>query len=79
MNGPKYVELLRKTETAHARPRLHDHRARWRSLSPIKVPEVKHYICARRAWNKPDLNPVENLWTIMKDKVAYKQTSSVKR
>ncbi|KAI0217548.1 hypothetical protein LSAT2_030687, partial [Lamellibrachia satsuma] len=26
--------------------------------------------------NRPDLNPIENLWTIMKDKVADKQSSS---
>ena len=26
--------------------------------------------------NSPDLNPIENLWTIMKDKVADKQPSS---
>ena len=26
--------------------------------------------------NSSDLNPVENLWTDMKDKVAYKQPSS---
>ena len=24
----------------------------------------------------PDLNPIENLWTVMKDEVAYKQPSS---
>ena len=28
---------------------------------------------AGMAWNSPDLNPIENMWTIMKDKVAYKQ------
>ena len=27
--------------------------------------------------NSPDLNPIENLWTIIKDKVAIKQSSSV--
>ena len=26
--------------------------------------------------NSQDLNPIENLWTIMKDKVAYMQPSS---
>ena len=26
--------------------------------------------------NSPDLNLIENLWTIMKDNVAYKQPSS---
>ena len=28
---------------------------------------------AGMAWNSPDLNPIENMWTIMKDKVAYKK------
>ena len=27
--------------------------------------------------NSPDLNPIENLWTVIKDKVAIKQSSSV--
>ena len=26
--------------------------------------------------NSPDLNPIENLWPIMKDNVAYKESSS---
>ena len=26
--------------------------------------------------NSRDVNPIENMWTIMKDKVAYKQPSS---
>ena len=27
--------------------------------------------------NSPDLNPIENLWTVMKDKVVKKQPSSL--
>ncbi len=27
--------------------------------------------------NSPDLNPVENLWTVLKDKVAEKQPTSI--
>ena len=28
--------------------------------------------------NSPDLNPIKNLWAILKDKVADKQTTGVK-
>ncbi len=27
--------------------------------------------------NNPDLNPIENLWTVLKDKVAEKQPTSI--
>ena len=64
-------------QTAHARPQLHDLHARWRSLSRSKVASefLKKNKISVLEWpgNSADLNPIENLWTVMKDKVAYKQ------
>ena len=67
----------RKTETAHARPRLHDLHARRRSLSSIKgtiefLKKINTSVLECPG-NSPDINPVENLWTIMNDQVASKQ------
>jgi len=54
---------------------------RWRSLWPIKgyshwLTEEKLTICTGIGRNSTDIKPIENMCTILKDKVAYNQPSS---
>ena len=81
MNGPKYVELFKEKLklymhvhgfTIFMQDRAHCQRSKVATefLKKNKISELE--------WpgNNPDLHPVKNMWTIMKDKVAYKQPSS---
>ena len=77
MNGPKCVELLKEklkllihvhgcvifTQDGAPRPRS---KGATEFLIKNKISVLEW------PWNSPDLSPVENLWTIIKDKIAYK-------
>ena len=66
MNGPKYLELLKEN---------HSHAIWYRSK--VATDLLKKIKISALEWpgNSPDHNPIENLWTIIKDKVPYKQPS----
>ena len=74
MNGLKYMELQRQAEISHACPRLHENGVPCHQLKvATDFPNQKQKISVLELpENSPDLNPIENLWTIMKDKLAYK-------
>jgi transposase len=50
----------------------HKSRTVWNYLTAEQIPVLD------RPGNNPDLNPIENLWCIVKNKVADKQPSSAK-
>ena len=60
MNGAKYMNCSKRSCTIFMQ-----------DVAPCAVISLLEW-----SGNNPDLNPVENLWTIVKDKVAYKQPSS---
>ena len=83
MNGPKYVELLKEKLNLHID--VHDctifvqngascHR------SKVATDVLKKNKISVLEWPGiiPDLNPIENLWPVMKDNVAYIQPSNIK-
>ena len=81
INGTRYLNLLREKLKLHMQVHrcsvfMHDGAPCHRSRT------VKDYLTAERIkvfdWlgNNPDLNPIKNLWCILKKKVAEKQPSS---
>ena len=83
MNGLKYVQLLQEKLNIHMAGQnafifAHDGAPNQR----LKV--VSEYLQKIKVkvldWpeNNPDTNPIENLWSYMKNKVAEKQPSSAK-
>ena len=48
-----------------------------RSKEAIEFLKKKLISVLEWAGNTPDLSPIENLWTVTKDTVAYKQPSNV--
>ena len=80
MNEPKYVVLLKETLKLH----MHIHRCTIFvqdgapcHRSKVATAFLKKNETSVLDWPRqsPDLNPIENLWTIMKDKMACKQPS----
>ena len=78
MNGPKYVELIKEKLKLD----MHVHgctifRQNVASCHPSKVATgfLKKNKISALEWpeNSPGLNPIKNLWNVMKDKVAYKR------
>ena len=81
MNGLNYVELLREKLTLHMA--IHKTTIFMQDGAPChRSKVVKEFLMKNRVkvldWpgNSPDLNPIENLWSQMKDLVAEKQPPS---
>jgi len=83
MNGPRYVELLAGKLNFHMA--VHNCTIFVQDGAPCHRSKVdKTFLAENRImvldWpgNSPDLNPIQNLWTNMKNKVAEKHPSSAK-
>ena len=77
MNGAKYKELLNDKLKLHMEVHntkifMHDGAPCHRSKTVAEF--LKKSTVKTMDWpgNSPDLNPIENLWTYLKDKVAEK-------
>ena len=83
MNGPRYVELL--AEKLKIQMAVRNCTISMQDGAPCHRSKVaKTFLAENRIkvldWlgNSPDLNPIQNLWTKMKNKVAKKHPSSAK-
>ena len=82
MNGEKYVNLLKRKLELHMRVHhckifMHDGAPCHRSKVVKKFLEQKRIQMLEWSVNSPDLNPIENLRNLMKNKVSEKHTSSL--
>ena len=78
VNEPKHVQLHKEKLKVHMH--IHGCMDFIRVGAPShQVPEKPHPNISVLEWpgNSQDLNPIDTLWTIIKDKVAYAQPSSV--
>jgi hypothetical protein len=69
MNGEKYVRMVLngplKRATRHLRT------ARWQARSKLGIPSLIH------PPSSPDLNPIENVWHLLKTKVSQLPTQAI--
>ena len=83
MNGSKYVDLLKTKLLLHMSVHntsifMQDGAPCHRSKIVKKILGENNVVTLDWPGNSPDLNPIENLWSKMKDLVAKKQPSSGK-
>ena len=83
MNGPRYVELLEEKPKIHTA--VHNCTVFMQDGAPCHRSKVATTFLAKNRikvldWpgNIPDFNPIENLWTNLKDKVAERQPARAK-
>ena len=78
-NGPMYVELFKEKLIQHMH--IFSCTIFMQDGAPCHLSKVateeKQDICVGMAQDSPNLNSVENLWTVMNDKVAYQRPPSV--
>ena len=71
MNGPKYMKLLKEKLKLHMH--MQDDISCHRSKVATEFLKKNKMSVLEWLGENPDLNPVNNLWTVMKDKEAHKQ------
>ena len=82
INGSKYVELPKKKLVLHMEIHncaifMHDGAPYHKSRLLQQFLDSQHNKMLDWAGNSFDLNPIENLWALMKAKVSEKQSSSL--
>ena len=82
MNGSKYIELLKEKLLLHMEIHnctifMHDGAPCHKSKLVQQFLDSQHIKMLDCPKSSPDLNPIENLWALMKAKKSEKQPSSL--